>query len=146
MESGEYICTRYASTEYRKKKRIVLFLQPTNGEGIPTTDDDVPVVGYFVEQEIERIGGEEGFLWKAKQPVLCRIGAEKTTPQNKKEKQFYIVADVEKEKIAWQNAGDMEYWQSAAEIPPGEYLCNRYGSTIYRKKKKILSISIPSAE
>ena len=91
-----------------RKKRIALFLQPMNGEGIPTTDDDVPVVGYFVEQVIECVDGE-AFLWEPIEPVLSRIGAEKTTPQNKNEKQFYIVADVEKEKIGWQSAGDMEY-------------------------------------
>ena len=58
------------------------------------TDDDVQFVGYFLDQEIMHVGGEKGFLWKAKQPVLCRIAAEKKQHHKTKKRNSSIVLQI----------------------------------------------------
>ena len=135
LECGVYMCRKYAETVYRKKSRIVLFLVPTQENGMPTTDVEIPTYGYFVEKEIERMGGIEA-LYRTKQPILCRIGSEKTTANNKKEKQFYIVADVEKEKVRSKWPMEKKYWVDLVDLEPGEYYCDTYSFAVYRKKKK----------
>ena len=87
VDQEQYICERFAVGIYRGNKKHVLFLLPTDKNGIPTTDEEKIVHGHFLEKEIERIGGLEN----KKQPLLCRIGAEKKTPQKKKDRLLYIV-------------------------------------------------------
>ena len=85
LQPGEYICRRYASTTFRGKPRTIFFLVPTNENGEPTTDVETAVFGHFLEKEVEVLGGVEA-LRKARAPLLCNLGAERTTPQKKKDR------------------------------------------------------------
>ena len=82
---GEYICRRYAPTLYRGRPRTILFLLPIGEDGEPTADLEIPTYGCFLEKELEALGGTEA-LQKRDTPFLCRIGRERTTPQNKKDR------------------------------------------------------------
>ena len=95
LPSGQYICRKVAQSQYRGKNKTILFLVPTDDLGQPTTDEEYPASGHFLEKEVERIGGIFA-LHKTKQPMFCNIGIEKTTPQKKKDKLFYIAATIEK--------------------------------------------------
>ena len=87
---GQYLCRRYATTVFRGNIKTILFLLPTNENGEPTTDVEVPTHGHFLEKEVERIGMET--LRESLQPIVCKVGIEKTTSQKKKDRLFYIVA------------------------------------------------------
>ena len=91
IQPGTYICKKYATTTYRGNNRTILFLVPKGEDGEPTTDEYIPAFGHFLEKEIERIGGVET-LYKTNSPLLCYIGAEKTTTQRKKDRIVSIVA------------------------------------------------------
>lgn len=85
LPPGEYICGRYSPTLYRGSPRTILFLLPIGEDGEPTTDVEIPTYGYFLEKELETLGGDEA-LQKRDTPFLCRIGQERTTPQKKKDR------------------------------------------------------------
>ena len=85
LEPGEYLCRRYASTTFRGAPRTVLLLVPVGEDGEPTTDVETPTYGHFLEKEVEALGGVEA-LRKARAPLLCHLGAERTTPQKKKDR------------------------------------------------------------
>ena len=83
LPEGEYICKRFADTEFRNAKRTILFLLPVGKDGKPTTDEETPTHGVFLQQEIAAIGGIEA-LAKRKTPLFCLLGEEKTTPSKRK--------------------------------------------------------------
>ena len=83
LPEGEYICKRFADTEYRNAKRTILFLLPVGKDGKPTIDEETPTHGVFLQQEIAAIGGIEA-LAKRKTPLFCLLGEEKTTPSKRK--------------------------------------------------------------
>lgn len=83
LPEGEYICKRFAETEFRNAKRTILFLLPVGKDGKPTTDEETPIHGVFLQQEIAAIGGTEA-LAKRKTPLFCLLGEEKTTPNKRK--------------------------------------------------------------
>ena len=85
LPPGEYICRRYASTTFRGAPRTLLFLVPAGENGEPTTDIETPTYGHFLEKEVGTLGGVEA-LRKARAPLLCNVGAERTTPQKKKDR------------------------------------------------------------
>ncbi|EDO49458.1 predicted protein [Nematostella vectensis] len=85
LAPGEYICRRYASTTFRSAPRTLLFLVPARENGEPTTDVETPTYGHFLEREVEALGGIQA-LRKAHAPLLCNLGAERTTPQKKKDR------------------------------------------------------------
>ncbi|KAK3792681.1 hypothetical protein RRG08_032318 [Elysia crispata] len=85
LPPGEYIFPRYASTTFRGAPRTLLFLVPTGENGEPTTDIETPTYGHFLEKEVGTLGGVEA-LRKARAPLLCNLGAERTTPQKKKDR------------------------------------------------------------
>ena len=78
----------YATTVFRGNTKTILFLLPIDENGEPTTDAEIPTHGHFLEKEVERIGALQEVL----QPIVCKVGIEKTTPQKKKDRLFYIVA------------------------------------------------------
>ena len=88
LAQGQYICKEYTTIVFRKKTKTILFLVPIDENREPTTDIVVPVHDHFLEKEVERIGELQNLL----QPIVCRVGIEKTTPQKKKDRLFYIVA------------------------------------------------------
>ena len=88
LAPGQYLCRRYADTLFRGNTKTIRFLLPTDENGEPTTDAEIPTHGHFLEKEVERIGD----LQKVLQPIVCKVGIEKTTPQKKKDRLFYIVA------------------------------------------------------
>ena len=77
---GEYLCNRYGSTIYRKKKKYFLFLVQN--------DKEIPVYGHFVDQEIDRIGTTT--LENRHSPIVCRIGP-KTKVGRKMEPEIQIL-------------------------------------------------------
>ncbi|MEW8689036.1 MAG: hypothetical protein AB2556_24720 [Candidatus Thiodiazotropha sp.] len=83
LPSGE--CQRYASTTFGGVPRTLLFLVPDGEDGEPATDVETPTYGHFLEGEVVAIGGIEALL-KAYTPLLCYLGAERTTPQKKKDR------------------------------------------------------------
>ena len=83
LPEGEYICKRFADTSYRNAQRTILFLLSVGKDGKPTTDEETPTHGVFLQQEIAAIGGIEA-LEKRKTPLRCLLGEEKTTPSKKK--------------------------------------------------------------
>ena len=89
MEPGVYICRKFACTTYRKKERILLYLVPAGEDGNPTTDEEIPVYGFFLQKEIERIGGRNVLL-QTKAPILCNLRGTKTTPQKNKDRTVSI--------------------------------------------------------
>lgn len=86
LQPGEYICQRYARTNFRNRKRTILFLLPIGEDLEPTTDEEIPTYGYFLEKELEALGNFEEVLQKREKPFHCRIGKVKTTPQKKKDR------------------------------------------------------------
>ena len=90
LPEGEYLCKRFADTKYRNAKRTILFLLPVGKDGKPTTDEETPTHGVFLEQEIAAIGGIEA-LAKRKTPLYCLLGEEKTTPSKKKCRRVALV-------------------------------------------------------
>ena len=64
---------------------MVFFLVPTGQNGELMTDAEKVVSGFFVEREIENLGGLEA-LQRVRARLLCRLGAERTTSQKKKDR------------------------------------------------------------
>ena len=79
LAPGQYLCRRYATTVFRGNTKAILFLLPIDENGEPTTDAEIPTHGHFLEKEVERIGALQEVL----QPIVCKVGIEKTTPQKK---------------------------------------------------------------
>jgi len=83
LPEGEYICKRFATTYFRGALRTILFLLPLGENGEPSTDEETPTHGVFLEKEIADIGGAAA-LEKRKTPLRCLLGDQKTTPSKKK--------------------------------------------------------------
>ena len=73
LPKGEYLCKRFATTKFRNAPRTILYLLPLGEDGKPTTDEETPTHGVFLEQEIAAIGGIEA-LAKRKTPLRCLLG------------------------------------------------------------------------
>ena len=80
MDPGEYVVTRYAETTFRNAPRIVLFISPMGEDGQQKTDEEIPIWGVLLQEEIERIGP----LGLVDRHLYCRLGREKTTKTKKK--------------------------------------------------------------
>ena len=83
VDPGEYNCYKYAETMFRKSKRIILFLEKEE------TDLEIPVFGYFLEREVEKLGG---YLEVYSPPIRCRLYEIRTTPSKKKGRLAALVA------------------------------------------------------
>ena len=78
-------------TTFRGTPRTLLFLVPAGEDREPTTDVETPTYGHFLEKEGGMLGGIEA-LQKARAPLLCHLGAERTTSQKKKDRLASIAA------------------------------------------------------
>ena len=72
---GDYECYKYADTVFRGKRRTYLFLGKKDSEEV------VPVHGYFLQEEIEKIDME-----KVRPPLFCRLSIDKMTKNNCKDR------------------------------------------------------------
>ena len=91
MLPGEYLCRRFCSQMFRGNPRMLLYVVPLDEGGEPKTDVECPTYGYFLEKEIERLGGPAE-LEKMRSPILCRFGAAKTTPTKRKDRKISIAS------------------------------------------------------
>ena len=82
---GEYICQHFAHTTFRNNPRAILFLLPLGEDREPTTDEETPVWGHFLQREVEALGGVEE-LRRRENQLFCSLGDERTTPQKKKDR------------------------------------------------------------
>jgi len=83
LPEGEYICKRFAVTNFRKARRTLLFLLPLGEDGEPKTDEETPTHGVFLEKAIDGMGGIAA-LEKRRGFLRCWLGEEKTTPSKRK--------------------------------------------------------------
>ena len=90
LPKGEYLCKRFSKTKFRNAPRTILFLLPLGEDGKPTTDEETPTQGVFLEKEIAAMGGIEA-LEKRKTPLRCLLGEEKTTPSKRKCRRVALV-------------------------------------------------------
>lgn len=72
MEKGEYLATSYGETMYRGAEKTVFFLLLLGEKGEPITDAEVPVWGYFLQEEAKKmqLSKDDGCL-------ICQLGKEK---------------------------------------------------------------------
>ena len=80
MAESDYFVPRFAETEFRGAPRTVFFLRPIGEDGLPTTDEETPVFGAFLQEEGRRIRP----LSELGGALYWRLGQEKTTRPNKK--------------------------------------------------------------
>lgn len=78
MEEGEYLATSYEKTMYRGAAKTVFFLLPLGENGEPITNAEVPLWGYFVQEEAKKMQ-----LSKVDGCLFCRLEREKRTPSRK---------------------------------------------------------------
>lgn len=72
---GTYTCNRFASSLFRGKHRTILVLEKEEIE--------YPAYGYFLEKEIDLLGGTEE-LRKSRSYFVCKVGDVRTTPNKRK--------------------------------------------------------------
>lgn len=83
LPEGEYLCKWFAETTFQKAGSTILFLLLVGEDGEPKTHKETPTLGFFLEKEIDAIGGHMA-LEKRESPLRCRLRGEKTTPAKKK--------------------------------------------------------------
>ena len=79
LDAGEYTVTRYAETTFRNAPRTILFVSPMGEDGQQKTDEETPIWGAFLQEEIEIIGP----LNRIEGRLYCRLGREKTNKEKK---------------------------------------------------------------
>ena len=80
LTAGEYTIARYRETIFENFPRTLLFLSPMRKDGQQKTDEETPVWGAFLQDEIEKIGR----LGCIEGRLYCRLRHEKTTKTKKK--------------------------------------------------------------
>ena len=80
MDPGEYLVTCYAETTFRNTQRTVLFISPVDENGQETTEEETPIWGVLLQEEIEKIGP----LDQIEGRLYCRLGREKTAKSKNK--------------------------------------------------------------
>lgn len=83
LPKGEYICKRFATTTFRKAPRTIMFLLPLGEDGEQATDEETPTHGFFLEKEIEAIGGHRSARKKKNPIALPAWRGEDNTKQKK---------------------------------------------------------------
>jgi hypothetical protein len=86
LEVGNYIAYRYTQTKIRTAKRTILFVQAADANWVQTDGVDIPIVGYFLQKEIEKLGDLE----QRNSPILCIVGEYRTTSTNKKDRVVFL--------------------------------------------------------
>ena len=75
MHPGEYLVARYAETTFRNTPRTVLFISTVDENVQETTEEEIPIWGVLLQEEMERIGP----LDQIEERLYCRLEREKTT-------------------------------------------------------------------
>ena len=78
IDEGEYRIISYSRSLFRGKTKTFIYIEKTKQPGSPFL-----VWGHWIEEEFKRIEEKED-LDKIPQPVLCRLGMIRTTPNKKK--------------------------------------------------------------
>ena len=78
IDEGEYRVLSYSRSLFRGKTKTYLYLEKIDNQGSPFL-----VWGHWIEEEFKKIEEKED-LDKIPQPVLCRLGMVRTTPNKKK--------------------------------------------------------------
>ena len=78
IDEGEYRVLSYSRSLFRGKTKTYLYLEKIDNQGSPFL-----VWGHWIEEEFKKIEEKED-LDKIPQPVLCRLGMIRTTPNKKK--------------------------------------------------------------
>ena len=82
MEPGYYTVLRYAETVAHGKRRTIFFLSPRDSLGRCDLQNQKPVRGVFLQEEVEKLACP---LEKLEgQRMVCHLGKEKTTRTKKK--------------------------------------------------------------
>ena len=82
MEPGYYTVLRYAETAAHGKRRTILYLSPRDDLGKCDPQNQKPVRGVFLQEEVEKLACP---LEKLEgQRIVCHLGKEKTTRAKKK--------------------------------------------------------------
>ena len=74
IDEGEYRVLSYSRSLFRGKTKTYLYLEKIDNQGSPFL-----VWGHWIEEEFKKIEEKED-LDKIPQPVLCRLGMIRTTP------------------------------------------------------------------
>ena len=90
IDEGTYLIIRIAEGVFAKQKRTYLFVLKANEEGVPINTEEKIVYGYFIEKEVEKLGGVAKIL-NAPSPIFCNFGILCTTPSKKKHRKVNIV-------------------------------------------------------
>ena len=88
MEEGEYLATSYEKTMYRGAEKTVFFLLPLGENEGPITDAEVPLWGYFVQEEAKKMQLSKVDGW-----LFCRLGREKRTPSRKQDRPVQLFVE-----------------------------------------------------
>ena len=78
IDEGEYKIMSYSRSLFRGKTKTYLYL-----EKIDQPENPFLVWGHWIEEEIKKIEQKED-MDKIPQPVFCRLGMVRTTPNKKK--------------------------------------------------------------
>ena len=78
IEEGEYRILSYSRSLFRGKTKTFIYIEKIDNQGNPFL-----VWGHWIEEEFKKIEEKED-LDKIPQPVLCRLGMVRTTPNKKK--------------------------------------------------------------
>ena len=83
VPEGTYTCKRFASTIFRSIHRTILVLEKD--------EEEFPTYGFFLEQEIEILGGIDA-LRSTSKFLVCKVGCIRTTPNKRKCRTISIVS------------------------------------------------------
>ena len=78
IDEGEYRILSFSRSLFRGKTKTFIYIEKTDKQGSPFL-----VWGHWIEEEFKRIEEKED-IKKIAQPVLCRLGMVRTTPNKKK--------------------------------------------------------------
>ena len=78
IDEGEYRILSYSRSLFRGKTKTFIYIEKTNHQGSPFL-----VWGHWIEEEFKKIEEKED-IDRIPQPVLCRLGMVRTTPNKKK--------------------------------------------------------------
>ena len=78
IDEGEYRILSYSRSLFRGKTKTFIYIEKTDQQGSPFL-----VWGHWIEEAFKKIEEKEG-LEKIPQPVFCRLGMIRTTPNKKK--------------------------------------------------------------
>ena len=88
IDEGEYRILSFSRSLFRGKTKTFIYIEKTGKQGSPFL-----VWGHWIEEEFKRIEEKED-IKKIAQPVLCRLGMVRTTPNKKKARTCTILYNI----------------------------------------------------